>query len=132
MLYLGQQAADILAQRMRALGLLSELRSGYDVRLVTDIAATDPTGTSLPQDRLALYQAAVEAGCPSGDTRLDLLEAAAWKLLSTRGPNEDKRRLKPDEDAPGDLLEALAAARERFRLQHPVGPPHTTRFRVCA
>ena len=34
--------------------------------------------------------------------------------MSKRGPNEDKRRLKPGEDAPKDLLEKLAAAREQW------------------
>ena len=42
-----------------------------------------------------------------------MLQAAAWTLMSERGPNEDKRRLKPDADAPKDLLEQLEAVRER-------------------
>jgi hypothetical protein len=33
--------------------------------------------------------------------------------MSERGPNEDKRRVRPDEDAPKDLLEQLEAVRER-------------------
>jgi hypothetical protein len=112
-IYLGAQRGEALASRVRALGLLPHLRSGYDVRLVIDLAAADPEGTNLPCDRIALYRAAVAAGWPEGDNRLELLQAAAWKLLSERGPNEDKRRLKPDEDAPRDLLEELEAVRER-------------------
>lgn len=92
---------------------MQHLRSGYDVRLVIDLAEADPEGTKLPHDRIGLYHAAVAAAWPEGDQRLELLQAAAWKLMSERGPNEDKRRLKPDADAPKDLLEQLEAVRER-------------------
>ena len=68
---------------------------------------------------LELYRAAVTEAWPEGDQRLELLQAAAWKLISERGPNEDKRRLKPDVDAPKDLLEHLEAVRERSGPQHP-------------
>jgi hypothetical protein len=92
---------------------MQHLRSGYDVRLVIDLAEADPEGAKLPHDRLGLYRAAVAAAWPKEDQRLELLQAAAWKLMSERGPNEDKRRLKPDVDAPKDLLEQLEAVRER-------------------
>jgi len=112
-LYLGEERGKILARRLRQSGLTAHLRSGYDVRLVIDLAEADPEGTNLPHDRIGLYRAAVAAAWPEGDERLDKLEAAAWKLMSERGPHEDKRRLKPDEDAPKDLLERLEAVRER-------------------
>jgi hypothetical protein len=110
---LGQQQGEALAKRLRETGLVQHLRSGYDVRLVIQLAEADPDGDRLPRDRVGLYRAAVSAGWPEGDERLDLLQAAAWKLISERGPNEDKRRLKPDLDAPKDLLEQLEAVRER-------------------
>jgi len=112
-LYLGAQRGEALASRLRDSGLMQHLRSGYDVRLVIDLAEADPEGAKLPHDRIGLYRAAVAAAWPEGDQRLELLQAAAWKLMSERGPNEDKRRLKPDEDAPKDLLEQLEAVRER-------------------
>ncbi len=112
-LYMGEQRGQKLASRLRDNGLLHHLRSGYDVRLVIDLAEADSEGTKLPHDRLGLYRAAVAAAWPEGDDRLELLQAAAWKLISERGPNEDKRRLKPDADAPKDLLEQLEAVRER-------------------
>ena len=112
-IYLGQNRGEVLAKYLRSTGLFEHLRSGYDVRLVIDLAEASPEGADLPRDRIGLYRAAVAAGWPDGDTRLELLEAAAWKLISERGPNEDKRRLKPDSDAPKDLLEQLEAARER-------------------
>ena len=86
---------------------------GTNVRLVIDIVEADPEGTRLPHDRIGLYRAAVTEAWPEGDQRLELLQAAAWKLISERGPNEDKRRLMPDVDAPKDLLERLEAVRER-------------------
>jgi hypothetical protein len=112
-LYLGEERGKILARRLRESGLIAHLRSGYDIRLVIDLAEADPEGAHLPRDRSGLYSAAVTAAWPEGDTRLEQLEAAAWKLISERGPHEDKRRLKPDEDAPKDLLEQLEAVRER-------------------
>ena len=112
-LYLGLERGAGLARCLRELRLMEHLRSGYDVRLVIDLAQADPGGANLPRDRIGLYRAAVAAGWPDGDDRQELLEAAAWRMVSDRGPAEDKRRLKPDEDAPGDLLEQLEAARER-------------------
>jgi hypothetical protein len=106
-LYLGQQMGEALAKRLRETGLIQHLRSGYDVRLVIQLAEADAEGTSLPRDRIGLYRAVVAEAWPTGDERLDLLEGAAWMLISDRGPNEDKRRLKPDVDAPKDLLEAV-------------------------
>jgi hypothetical protein len=110
---LGQQHGEALAKRLRETGLVQHLRSGYDVRLVSELAEADADGDELPNDRSGLYRAAVSAGWPEGDGRLELLQAAAWKLISERGPNDDKRRLKPDEDVPKDLLEQLEAVRER-------------------
>jgi hypothetical protein len=112
-LYLGQQRGEGLAKRLRETGLAQHLRSGYDVRLVIELAEADADDDKLPNDRLGLYRAAVAAAWPEGDNRLELLQAAAWKLISERGPNEDKRRLKADLDAPKDLLEQLEAVRER-------------------
>ena len=113
MLYLGPQRGEALAQQVRDAGLIGHLRSGYDVRLVIELAEADPEHANVPRDRVGLYRAAVAAAWPTGDERLELLQAAAWKLCSERGPNEDERRLKPDEDAPADLLEQLEAVRER-------------------
>jgi hypothetical protein len=111
MLYLGRERWETLAKRLRETGLIQHLRSGYDVRLVIDLAEADPF-TKLPSDRIRLYRAAVAAAWPERDERLELLQAAAWKLMSERGSNEDKRRLKADSDAPKDLLEQLEAVRE--------------------
>src|SRR5262249_27870037 len=112
-LYLGKDAGAALAQRLTASGLMSSLQSGYDVRLIADLAAEDPTGAELPQDRIALYRQVVDKAWPSVEAnkareQQDMLKATAWKLSSERGPNEDKRRLKPGDGPPKELLEALA------------------------
>jgi hypothetical protein len=107
--YLGKEKGDELAKRVHDSGLIQHLRSGYDIRLVILLAEL-----CLPRDLIGLYHAAVAAAWPPGDLRQDLLQAAAWKLISDRGPHEDKRRLTPDVDAPGDLLQALEAVRERW------------------
>jgi hypothetical protein len=113
-LYLGSERGQVLKARLLEGGLLSYLRSGYDVRLVIDLFKADPAGATLPVDRIGLYRAAVADAWPENDERLETLEGAAWKLISKRGPNEDKRRLKPDDDAPKDLLEKLEAVREQY------------------
>jgi hypothetical protein len=104
--YLGEQQGQTLARRLRNTGLHEHLRSGYDVQLV------NTENTNLPHDRIGLYRETVKAAWPEGDNRLEVLQGAAWMIISERGPNEDKRRLRPG-DAPEDLLEQLEAARER-------------------
>lgn len=112
-LYLGSDEGKELGRRLLDSGLTEYLRSGYDVRLVIELVQTHSKTSDLPKDRLDLYESAVQAAWPESDDRRELLEASAWKLLSERGPNEDKRRLVPDQDAPGDLLAQLEAVRER-------------------
>ena len=112
-LYMGEQQGKTLGRRLRDTGLMQHLRSGYDVRLVIDLAKADPDGTKFPRERIGLYRSAVKAAWPKGDARLEELQAAAWKIISERSPNEDKRQLKPDIDAPKDLLQQLESARER-------------------
>jgi hypothetical protein len=111
-LYLGAERGRTLVTQLSSSGLLKHLRSGYDVRLVVDLVESGATGSELPDDQIGLYRAAVSAAWPEADERLELLQAAAWKLVSERGPNEDKRRLS-SEDLPIDLLERLETAQER-------------------
>jgi hypothetical protein len=112
-LYLGRERGEAVTKRLRETCLIEHLRSGYDVRLVIELAEADARHLNLPSDQIGLYRAAVAACWPWGDDRLDLLRAAAWILISERQPNADKRRLRPDTDLPNDLLEQLEAARER-------------------
>ncbi len=112
-LYLGEHFGGVLAVRLSETNLKEHLRSGYDVRLVAELAADDPQSANLPSDRVSLYREVVRAAWPEDEDRLSLLQAAAWKIISERGPNEDKRRLKSEADVPADLLNALEGVRER-------------------
>jgi hypothetical protein len=118
--YLDKDAAAALMRRISASGLKDAIRSGYDVRLIIDLARPDPLHAPLPADRLGLYAAVIAAGWPevSEETRREQLNrtaAAAWRMVSERKPNEDMRRLKPDTDLAADLLVALADAPEKDR-----------------
>ncbi len=110
-LYMGEQSGSAVAHQIRETGLINHLRSGYDVRLVIDLAINAPTRLAEVKDQLSLYYAAVEAGWPKNDPRhderLEQLQAAAWKLVSERDPNQDKRRISPDQDCPATLLSDL-------------------------
>jgi hypothetical protein len=113
-LYLNEHAEAVM-ERITTSGLQHAIRSGYDVRLVIDLALADPHYAKLPADRMRLYAAVIEAGWPDvpEDVRQEqqsLTAAAAWRMVSERKPNEDMRRLKPDVDLPANHLVALADA----------------------
>jgi hypothetical protein len=117
-IYLGEQKGKTVSVRIEAAGLSAYLQSGYDVRLVVDLMRDDPENAPLPKDRLGLYGSIVDAAWPQGaqsQRRIQeaQLEAAAWKLISEKEPYEDKRRLKPDVDLPGQFLTALAYAQDK-------------------
>jgi len=118
--YLDEDAAAVVMTRISTSGMKDAIRSGYDVRLIIDLARPDPQRAPLPIDRLGLYAAVITAGWPEGteDTRREQLNrtaAAAWRMVSERKPNEDMRRLRPDTDLAADLLVALADAPEKDR-----------------
>jgi hypothetical protein len=129
--YLAAADAEIVMKRIAASGLKDAIRSGYDVRLIIDLVRSDPHNAELPADRMGLYSAVIKAGWPDVPEELcreqqSLTEAAAWRMVSERKPNEDMRRLKPDVDLPTTLLVALADAPENdkrhVRLIRRVGP----------
>jgi hypothetical protein len=116
-LYLPADHAVVM-ERISASGLKDAIRSGYDVRLVIDLARPDPHRAELPADRMGLYSAVIKAGWPDAPEEIRNEQqrqtaAAAWRMVSERKPNEDMRRLKPNVDLPAQLLIALADAPER-------------------
>jgi hypothetical protein len=118
--YLGEDAAAVVMTRISTSGLKDAIRSGYDLRLIIDLARPDPEHVPLPADRLGLYAAVIDAGWPkvNQETRREQLNrtsAAAWRMVSERKANEDMRRLKPEVDLAADLLVALADAPENDR-----------------
>lgn len=117
-LHLQARQAERIFARINASGLNDAIRSGYDVRLLTDLVRSDPVHATLPRDRMGLYAAVIEAGWPDGspEARREQqyrISAAAWGMVSERKPNEDMRRLKPNVDLAADLLDALADAPEK-------------------
>lgn len=112
-----QAAAAKVHERISASGLLAAIRSGYDIRLVSDLALMGQGGAPLPTSRIELYEAVLSAGWPIA-TEQERQEqqfqtyAAAWRMVSERKPNEDKRRMKADVELPRGLLNALADAPE--------------------
>ncbi len=119
-MYLGEPAAGVVFDRITTSGLKDAIRSAYDVRLVSDLAKADPAQSLLPSDLIGLYGAVVRKGWPDATgqkTREDQarMEAAAWRMVSERKPNEEKRRLKPEVDLDSRLLATLAGAPERER-----------------
>ena len=117
-LHLTADETEAVTQRITTSGLKDAIRSGYDVRLIIDLTRVDPYRAALPSDRTGLYAAVIAASWPnaSEETRREQQNraaAAAWRMVSERKPNEDMRRLKPDADLAGDLLEALADAPEK-------------------
>jgi hypothetical protein len=117
-LYLVEQA-ETVDKRITVSGLKDAIRSGYDVRLIIDLARPDPDHAELPADRMGLYAAVIKAGWPTAPEEVrkeqqSLAAAAAWRMVSERKPNEDMRRLKPDIDLPATLLGALADAPQKY------------------
>lgn len=56
-LWLGAEKGALLSRRTVAEGLSDTIVSGYDLRLVADLAGDDPEHVSLPANRIALYRA---------------------------------------------------------------------------
>jgi hypothetical protein len=69
--------------------------SGYDLRLLADLAAADPDRATLPGDRVALYRAMLaRASGPDGQPlRLEGLKQLAWTMMIQR-----RRRIVPDDE----------------------------------
>src|SRR4051794_21349456 len=68
--------------------------SGYDLRLLADLAAADPERATLPGDRVALYRMLARANGPDGQPlRLEGLEQLAWTMMIQR-----RRRIVADDE----------------------------------
>ncbi len=85
-LWLGTDKGGLLARRVVTEGLADAVVSGYDLRLLADLAGADPERAPLPRDRTALYRAmlarAVEAaGRP---LRAEGLKQVAWAMMTQR------------------------------------------------
>jgi hypothetical protein len=105
-------------------GLSGALVSGYDLRLLADLASADPEHAQLPGDRVMLYRAMLaRVTGPDGQLlRLEALEQLAWTMVTQR-----RRRIAPDDEKVlgGGTLKALE--REGLRIVRTIGPEHEFR-----
>ena len=94
-LWLGAEEGCDISRRIAAEGLSRTVVSGYDLRLLADLAAVHPEHATLPGDRVALYRAMLaRAGGPDGQPlRLEGLEQLAWTMMMER-----RRRIVPDDE----------------------------------
>lgn len=115
------EVAAVVDRRITQSGLKPHISSGYEVRLIADLARAAPAIAQLPTTRIALYEEALRRGWPDAMERATTVAAeqtmagaAAWRMLATRQYYQDKRRMTDkDEDLSTRLLEALAEAGNR-------------------
>ena len=123
-LWLGDEKGAALSRRITAEGLSGAVVSGYDVRLLADLAAADPEHALLPADRIELYRAMLaRADGPDGQPlRLEGLKQLAWTMVTQR-----RRRIVPEDEKllGGGTLKALE--REGMRIVRPIGAEHEFR-----
>jgi len=82
-LWIGQEKAAILLQRIREERLADVIVSGYDLRLLADLAKPDPKTVRLPNTRIALYREILERASTPEDAprRIDGLKRVAWTMI---------------------------------------------------
>lgn len=99
--------ATALMVSIRRQGLLEYLQSGYDVRLIIDIAGGN-SDVPLPKDRIGLYHAVLGRATASDGSPLDLdrLKEVAWSMVLSKSREiTPKERLAIGEE----ILEKLEA-----------------------
>lgn len=72
-----------LAKRLAAPGIADVLVSGYDLRLIADLAKSDPVNAPLPANRVGLYQAILSRAGQEQPLQLSQLEKLAWEMTIT-------------------------------------------------
>ena len=117
-LWLSAENAAILSRRIAAEGVSRTVVSGYDLRLLADLAAVDPERATLPGDRVALYRAMLaRASGPDGQPlRLEGLEQLAWTMMIQR-----RRRILPDDENALGVGTLHALEREGLRIVRSIG-----------
>ena len=108
-LFLGAARGDQVYRRVKSSPLLGALRSGYDVRLLADLAREDAGLDRLPNNRLGLYEAILDAvRLPDGSPYpVDRLSQAAWRMWC-----DGERKLK-EAYLSADLLDPLRGESNR-------------------
>ena len=123
-LWLGADKGAALARRIMAEGLSDTIVSGYDLRLVADLAGDDPAGAALPGNRIALYRAMLtRAKQADGETlRLGRLKQLAWTMVTQR-----RREITADDEKSLDADTLQGLAKEGVRIVRQVGRVHEFR-----
>jgi hypothetical protein len=123
-LWLGDKKGAILSRRIAAEGLSETIVSGYDLRLLADLAGADPDHAPLPGDRVALYRAMLaRASGPDGQPlRIEGLEQLAWTMVTQR-----RRRIVADDEKVLGVGTLKALEVEGLRIVRPIGGEHEFR-----
>jgi ligand-binding sensor domain-containing protein len=123
-LWLGDKNGAALSRRIVAEGLSRTVVSGYDLRLLADLAAVDPERATLPDDRVALYRAMLaRARGPEGQPlSLERLKQLAWTMMIER-----RRRIVPDDEKVLGVGTLHALEREGLRIVRSIGAEHEFR-----
>jgi hypothetical protein len=123
-LWLGAEEGAILSRRIVAEGLSRTVVSGYDLRLLADLAAADPEHAILPGDRVALYRAMLaRASGPDGlPLRLEGLKQLAWTMVTQR-----RRTIAPDDEKVLGVGTLQELEREGLRIVRSIGAEHEFR-----
>ena len=123
-LWLGEKVGPILSRRIVAEALSATIVSGYDLRLLADLATHDPDRAKLPADRVTLYRTMLARAIgPEGEPlRLEELKQLAWTMVTQR-----RRRITPNDVVllPVGTLPALE--KEGVRIVRPIGTEHEFR-----
>jgi hypothetical protein len=117
-LWLGEENAATLSRRIVAEGLASSIVSGYDLRLVADLAGADPANVPLPPDRITLYRAmlARATGKDGRPVRLEGLKQLAWTMITRR-----RREILPEDEKLLGVGVLKAIAKEGVRIVRQAG-----------
>jgi ligand-binding sensor domain-containing protein len=117
-LWLGAEKGAVLSRRISAEGLSQTVISGYDLRLLADLAAADPEGAPLPVNRVELYRAMLaRARAPDGEPlRLEGLKQLAWTMVTQR-----RRRIVADDGKVLGIGTLEELEREHLRIVRSIG-----------
>jgi hypothetical protein len=116
--WLGAENGAILSRRIAVEGLSRTVVSGYDLRLLADLAAADPEHATLPGDRVRLYRAMLaRAKAPDGEPlRSEGLKQLAWTMVIQR-----RRRIVPDDEKSLGAGTLQELQREGLRIVRSIG-----------
>jgi hypothetical protein len=123
-LWFGDEKGALLSRRIVAEGLSGTIISGYDLRLLADLAAVDPEHAPLPADRVTLYRAMLaRASGPDGQPlRLEGLTQLAWTMVIQR-----RRRIVPEDEKMLGFGTLKALEEEGLRIVRSIGAEHEFR-----